>query len=356
MATALPVLSYRDAKAAPHAFTAALHHALSTVGFFQLSDIQSVVPTWERDWDAAFDASQAFFALPDADKRAIRMEENRHFRGYSGVAEEVTAGKRDLREQIDLGPDSHPIVPYPPSSSHPIEKSLYGPNQYPSQIPSFAGAIQAYRATCEAISRDLVELIGASLTPTPELFTSLFDPPSEDQPCYSRMKVVRYPGVVDGIEGLGVGPHKDGGGLTLLAQDGTGGLQVQSWNGKWEDVQPIPYALVINVGQVIERMSASLYPATTHRVLPPPSSRISIPFFFCPPLATPVIPLVQDQLHPHLRETAKPPDAVSEVPKGDLHEEVFGRSAWRGVTRSHAVTWRRWYGEWDTLGGPVVVK
>jgi hypothetical protein len=43
---------------------------------------------------------------------------------------------------------------------------------------------------------------------------------------------------------------------------------------------------------------------------------------------------------------------VSEVAAGDLHEEVFGRSAWRGNTRSQPETWRKWYGEWDTVGGP----
>lgn len=39
--------------------------------------------------------------------------------------------------------------------------------------------------------------------------------------------------------------------MTLLAQDQTGGLQVQLWTGEWIDVEPIPYALVINVGQVV---------------------------------------------------------------------------------------------------------
>ena len=99
----LPLLSYAEAASStPHSI-ASLHHALSTVGFFQLTDIQSVIPTWEKEWDDAFAVSTAFFALSDLDKRRIRMEENRHFRGYSGVAEEVTAGKKDLREQIDLG-------------------------------------------------------------------------------------------------------------------------------------------------------------------------------------------------------------------------------------------------------------
>lgn len=62
---------------------------------------------------------------------------------------------------------------------------------------------------------------------------------------------VRYPPVEPGSPGLGVGAHKDGGGLTLLAQDNTGGLQVQNWSGEWINVEPKAYALVINVGQVM---------------------------------------------------------------------------------------------------------
>jgi len=69
------------------------------------------------------------------------------------------------------------------------------------------------------------------------------------------MKVVRYPPVREGEDedegALGVGAHKDGGALTLLAQDATGGLQVQLWDGEWVGVEPRGYELVVNVGQVV---------------------------------------------------------------------------------------------------------
>lgn len=101
-------------------------------------------------------------------------------------------------------------------------------------------------------------------------------------------------------------------------------------------------------------MSASTYPATTHRVLPTLSShpRISIPFFFCPPLDTALVPLLPHQLHPHLKNSA-PKSTVSEVKSGDLHEEIFGIAAWRGITRSHHEVWEKFYGRrLDTIGGP----
>lgn len=71
-------------------------------------------------------------------------------------------------------------------------------------------------------------------------------------PPYSRLKVVRYPPLPSTSVGiLGVGPHKDGGALTLLAQDMCGGLEVQMWDGKWVGVEPRQNGLVINVGQVM---------------------------------------------------------------------------------------------------------
>lgn len=128
---------------------------------------------------------------------------------------------------------------------------------------------------------------------------------------------------------------------------------MQTWSGDWLAVPPLPYSLVVNVGQVLERMSSHLYPATTHRVLATikPTPRISIPFFFSPPLTTELIPLTVEQLHPELRGRAEEGRAkvVSEVSEGDLHAEVFGESAWRGIHRSHPHVWDKYYAKYDTL-------
>jgi hypothetical protein len=56
-----------------------------------------------------------------------------------------------------------------------------------------------------------------------------------------------------------------------------------------------------------------------------------------------------------LVEAAKMREEVSEVRRRDLHEEVFGRAAWRGMSRSQAEVWKKWYGEVDKVGGPEKV-
>ncbi|GAA6004863.1 hypothetical protein JCM10207_008431 [Rhodosporidiobolus poonsookiae] len=354
----LPLLSYSTAKHDPSTFIAQLQQALLTTGFLYLTDVDQVLPEWKAAWDAAFAASAEFFQHSEEEKASIGMPHSRHFRGWSGYKVEVTQGRHDLREQIDLGPDTDVAVAYPPPSDQPIELSLYGPNLYPSFTPALEASIRRWRALNTSIAEDLVSLLAQSLTPEPELITRAFSTTDPNQPPYSRMKVVQYPPAPEADEGLGVGAHADGGGITLLAQDMTGGLQVQLWDGKWIDATPVPYTLVINVGQVIDRLSAGLYTATTHRVLPTRSStpRLSIPFFYCPTLTARIVPLPHASIHPHVLAAAAQTagkEKISDVRKGDLHEEVFGRAAWRGMTRSHGEVWKKFYGrEMDPIGGP----
>lgn len=243
-------------------------------------------------------------------------------------------------------PDTLALLPYPPIASNPIELYLYGPNQYPEEIVTFEESLQKYRNHCTEISHQLVSLIGQCLTIEHEQVTSLFHSPKTSttsltkeelfsSPAYSRMKIVRYPPVSNELasSNLGVGAHKDGGGLTLLAQDNVGGLEVQNWEGKWLGVEPKEGTLVINVGQVIERLSHNLFPATTHRVLSTISRRprYSIPFFFSPHLLQQVHPVPLESLQPDMlellasdHEKIKRESRKTEVKKNDLHAAQFG--------------------------------
>jgi isopenicillin N synthase-like dioxygenase len=99
----------------------------------------------------------------------------------------------------------------------------------------------------------------------------------------------------------------DYGFLTLLFQDDVGGLQVQDRNGDWIDVPPVPGAIVVNSGDLLERWTNRRYRSTRHRVVPRSSSRTrySIAMFIDPDpdAEVTVLPSCIDESHPALFPT-----------------------------------------------------
>ena len=90
----------------------------------------------------------------------------------------------------------------------------------------------------------------------------------------------------------GSAPHRDFGCLTLLARDDFGGLQVQTPSGGWLDVPPVEGALIVNIGNMLHRMSNGRLISTPHRVINATGcERYSVPFFFDPHIATEIAPL-----------------------------------------------------------------
>ena len=67
------------------------------------------------------------------------------------------------------------------------------------------------------------------------------------------------------------GAHTDYGSITLLWQDGRGGLQVQGDDDEWKDVTPVEGTVVVNAGDLLARWSNGLIKSTKHRVVEPPA-------------------------------------------------------------------------------------
>jgi isopenicillin N synthase-like dioxygenase len=88
---------------------------------------------------------------------------------------------------------------------------------------------------------------------------------------------------------LGAGAHTDYGMITLLFQNGVGGLQVQD-EGEWVDVDPVDDAIVVNTGDLMERWTNGRFKSTLHRVQPliGNNPRYSIAMFVDPDTETPV--------------------------------------------------------------------
>ncbi|KAI8813461.1 hypothetical protein BJ742DRAFT_788388 [Cladochytrium replicatum] len=346
----VPILSYATLKNEPVRFLNELRDALLHVGFFYLVD----TPVSNQEFDNIFEATRTFFDLPLKDRLSIDMNNSRHFRGYSRWKEEITAHRHDNRDQVDFGPESEPAIPYPNPLDSPLYLNLYGPNQFPATLAEigFKETILQWHSKAESLALEITPFIARSLNLSPDALSYLFNSP-KGYPPFSRMKIIRYPPAnkdVDGLgeaedHGLGVGPHKDGGFLTVLAQDSVGGLQVQNFDGEWVNAPPLPYSFVINVGQQIELVSDGVYPSTTHRVLTNRSgiTRHSVAYFLSPTL--------DSQMRVEKVDKSGAPSAVkSEVPNKELlMSDVFGVSSFRGLARSHVGVVERWYPDSKTL-------
>ncbi|RUP52000.1 hypothetical protein BC936DRAFT_143734 [Jimgerdemannia flammicorona] len=192
------------------------------------------------------------------------------------------------------------------------------------------------------VARRLMRAVALSLELPADFFESTFG----TEP-HVRMKVIRYPPMGDEVDrpvdhGLGVGPHKDYGFLTVLMQDDVGGLQVQTADGEWIDATPIPNTFVINIGEAFERLTQRCYVATTHRVLNNAAGRdrISVPVFFNPAVDArmPDVRVPDDIL------ALAPARVISDVKEHQLlQDSIYGVNAFKGLSRSHVNVFERWY-------------
>jgi isopenicillin N synthase-like dioxygenase len=315
--TALPVV---DLRAESSQLRQGLREAAHEVGFFYLTG-HGVPPELAG---RLLDAARRLFALPQADKAAVAMVRSPHFRGYTRLGGELTRGRVDWREQIDIGPERPPIG----GPGKPDYLWLQGPNQWPAAVPELPRIVDEWDAALSAVARTLLRHWAASLGSPPDVFDAAF----ADTPA-TLIKIIRYPARVASPQG--VGAHRDAGVLTLLlAEPGSRGLQVRRAAGGdpddgWVDVPPLPGAFVVNIGELLEFATGGYLRATEHRVNLRASGveRISVPYFFNPRLDA-QIPMLS--LPEELAALADKRDDPS-----DPIYSVYGRNAWKSRLRAH---------------------
>ncbi|WP_261763866.1 2OG-Fe(II) oxygenase family protein [Pseudonocardia asaccharolytica] len=177
------------------------------------------------------------------------------------------------------------------------------------------------------VATELTHAIAASLGLPEDQFDDAF----VDAPHWFG-KLIRYVGLdADGLDVQGVGPHADYGFLTLLLQDGAGGLQARPPRmTEWVDIPPIEDALVINVGEMLEVATHGYLVSPVHRVLPcaPGTTRQSIAFFWSPRLDATLRPV------PLTPELAAHAPGVTETEYNPVLPR-FGDNALKGWFRSH---------------------
>ncbi|WP_336318016.1 isopenicillin N synthase family dioxygenase [Streptomyces lavendofoliae] len=323
----LPVidLSLADDPATRASFLEDLHDAAHHVGFLHLTGHG----VGRAETDRVLRVTREFFALPEADRLAVSNLRSPHFRGYTRVGHELTGGRSDWRDQLDVGAE-RPAPRVGPDD--PPYLWLEGPNQWPAALPELRTVVLAWQERLAGVAhrllRELLVSIGAP--------AGFFDAAFAERP-HLHTKLVRYPGSAPTGSGQGVGAHKDYGFLTLLLQDGVGGLQVRSGD-TFLDVPPLPGAFVVNLGELLEIATNGYLAATDHRVVSPPGAveRYSVPFFYNPRLDA-VVGTVPGAYLAHA-------PGIAHDRANPLHAE-YGRNELKGWTRAHPEVARRHHPE-----------
>ncbi|BDI60212.1 isopenicillin N synthase family dioxygenase [Qipengyuania nanhaisediminis] len=223
--------------------------------------------------DRAEAKSKEFFALPDAVKRSYKIDGGGGARGYTpfGTEKAKDAEIFDLKEFWHVGrelPEGHELSEY------------MAPNVWPDEIDGFRETFSALYSAFEDAGARVLEAIALSLG----LERGFFAPTVEDG--NSVMRLLHYPPLgPDAPEGaIRAAAHGDINTITLLLGAEEAGLQLLTKSGEWHAVEAEEGSLVINVGDMLERLTAGKLRSTTHRVVNPRGegakrSRYSMPFF-----------------------------------------------------------------------------
>ena len=230
--------------------------------------------------DEVMALSAVFFALPESTKEAVSMSVGGSaWRGWFPLGGELTSGVPDRKEGYYFGKE---LPPDP--------RPMHGPNLWPAAPAGFADAVTAWMTAMESLGQELLALMATGLGLDPSFFRSGLT--ADPTPLF---RVFRYPPHPEGDTATwGVGEHSDYGLLTLLATDGTPGLEVHTRQG-WIDAPADADLVICNLGDMLDRLTGGRYRSTPHRVRNHAGTdRYSLPFFLDPGWDAVVRPLEFD--------------------------------------------------------------
>jgi isopenicillin N synthase-like dioxygenase len=373
MLAALPVIDLRAARHGEPGALQRLAEQLDEVcrahGFFIITG-HGVEPSVRA---AAFDRARTFFCLSEADKARWHIQHSPIKRGFDPVGWQRLDPTQppDLKESFYLGVDRGPQDPLVRAGV-----PQQGPNQWPDEalVPGFRAATTAYEAAVRQLGHRIMGYLALALG----LERQHFEPFMRDP--MPVLRLLHYPSRPASLADLqpgtvGCGAHTDWGGITLLAQDEAGGLQV--WLGEpgqhnkpqphgvdnqhgadapgWVDVPYVPDSFVVNLGDMMARWTNDRWRSTLHRVLPQPPGRErwSIAYFFDIDYHAQVsaLPGCFSAEHParyapvtagqHIAEmyertTVRPAESVSSHETVRPTESVSGHETVRPATAPHA--------------------
>lgn len=249
-------------KASRQDFVKELGEAFRNIGFVGVSN-HGVPRQLISDF---YKASKAFFALPVDLKGKYEIEGAAGQRGYTSFGKEHAKQSEvaDLKEFFQIGQESRMK------------------NVDVLEVPSFMDLgiklFKSFEATGAALLRAIALYLG--------LEEHYFDSKIEEG--NSILRAIHYPPIIREPESaIRAEQHEDINLITLLVGASAGGLQILNHENKWLPVIPEKDEIVINVGDMLQRLTNNFLKSTTHRVVNPPREewhvpRLSIPFFLHP--------------------------------------------------------------------------
>jgi isopenicillin N synthase-like dioxygenase len=281
--TSIPVLdvsqSFSGDSEARRRLAREIHRACRETGFFYVSghgvpaDLISNQFSWTR----------RFFDLPLDTKLALDMKDSPSRCGYQPIKVQrldsrdanAAAAPSDLNESYFCGvelPDTDPCAQRGWRS--------FGHNRWPANLPGFRQQILDYQAAVRSLGDHILKLIALSLDLPEDWFCPFHDMP------VTNLRIIKYPPQPQSAQfnQIGAGAHTDWGGITLLAQDNSGGLEVRNAAGDWIAATPVPATFIVNIGDLMARWTNGVYNSTMHRVKNKKAGveRYSLAFFYSP--------------------------------------------------------------------------
>lgn len=222
-----------------------------------------------------YSSAKAFFALDPATKRKYEIEGLAGQRGYTSFGKEHAKQSEvaDLKEFFQIGQEV--------TDGDPI-KEQYPDNVEVAEVPEFPAYGRKLYAAFERSGAELLRAIAIHL----DLGEDYFDDKIHNG--NSILRAIHYPPITQEPDSaIRAEQHEDINLITLLFGASAGGLQVLNKENKWLSIMPEEGEIVINVGDMLQRLTNNYLKSTTHRVVNPPreewhTPRLSIPFFLHP--------------------------------------------------------------------------
>jgi isopenicillin N synthase-like dioxygenase len=244
--------------------------------------------------DGAYDAFRRFFALPDEVKRRYHVPGGGGARGYTPFMVETAKDSRypDLKEFWHIGRE------IPRDSKY---ADVMPPNLWPAEVPEFRTYGWALYEALDALGRRVLRALALHIGLPEAYFEDKVDQGN------SILRPIHYPPITaPEVPNVRAGAHEDINFITLLVGASAAGLEVLSRKGEWVPFTADGDTIVVNIGDMLQRLTNHVYPSTTHRVVNPPGElarqpRYSVPFFLHPnpDFLIDVLPSCIDAEHPN---------------------------------------------------------